>query len=363
MRPTNLTSTQHTACRNKAREQRVKFQEQRDIPRVPKLPLKYPLDMEIYVLLSNADLDVSEVLALLKASFQRAFQSVQAAADAYEDLCLRTQRLNNVPHAFEKVKKAKMYARDILLWKWFSLTGWIYNQAESEFFKEYGRDIESQLINSVAKIRQELMQKLMKGPTWHRLERKLVQCAAEGSWTPELEGLSNRFHWTIESLGGLGNPVLWENMLSKAEQLKQAIEEQELAEAEQEREREFEQAVHYHAGQRIVHSALDFIGLGLGSDTDLAFDDLDLDDGPGPGPRPGDDDVDFDVVDHLPWPPGLAFPSTACDEASSSSAGPRRADVPPALDPMAMMTETDRDHDPNAAASSSSATGRRYWII
>ena len=31
-------------------------------------------------------------------------------------------------------------------------------QAESEFFQSYGREIESQLMNSVAKIRQRLMQ-------------------------------------------------------------------------------------------------------------------------------------------------------------------------------------------------------------
>ena len=54
LRPTNLGPTQPKGCRNKAREQRVKFQDQRLIPDVPR-PLRPPCDMGLAMTLANLE--------------------------------------------------------------------------------------------------------------------------------------------------------------------------------------------------------------------------------------------------------------------------------------------------------------------
>ena len=164
MRPTNLGPTQPRGCRKKAREQRVKFQDQRLIPDVPR-PLRPPCDMGLAMTLANLEKSnvqgIASVRQVVRESFDAAYQGVIVAARAHEELCKKTEQLKNDPAAVETLKQAKICTRDVLLWRWFGLTAWIYNQAESEFFQSYGREIESQLMNSVAKIRQRLMQELM----------------------------------------------------------------------------------------------------------------------------------------------------------------------------------------------------------
>ena len=54
MRPTNLGPTQPKGCRNKAREQRVKFQDQRLIPDVPR-PLRPPCDIGLAMALAELE--------------------------------------------------------------------------------------------------------------------------------------------------------------------------------------------------------------------------------------------------------------------------------------------------------------------
>lgn len=223
MYPSNLHPTQPKGCRNKRGDQRKKFQDNQRFPEVGK-QLRHPPDMELAFRLLDLETSMdghgpsfSEVRGLLRVSFQRAFDSVSTAAQAYEDLSKKTQKLlKNNPDAAEQVKKAKMRTRDAVLWRWFGLTGWIYNQAESEFFHLHGKELESQLMNGVARIRQFLMQKLMRRPCWQKLERILIQCAAEDSWTPELQGLMDRFHYTLEHLGG--NAVVQEFQMSEDEE-------------------------------------------------------------------------------------------------------------------------------------------------
>ena len=187
-------------------------------------------------------------------------ESVVNAAEAYEELCKKTEQLKNDPHAVETVKRAKVVARDVLLWRWWGLTAWIYSQAESEFFQSYGREIESQLMNSVAKIRQRLMQNLMQRPAFKKLQAQLVRHAAADSMTPEWQGLLDRFEYMREHLGGKKNPnldvfrVLEDDAKSRQEM---ALEE----EKEREEEATFAEQVSALQGQRIAFSAIDFLAI------------------------------------------------------------------------------------------------------
>jgi len=264
MRPTNLGPTQPKGCRNKAREQRVKFQDQRLIPDVPR-PLRPPSDMGLAMDLaelekSKAVPGLGEVRQVIRESFDKAYEAVIVAARAHEEMCRKTEQLKNNPDAVEKLKRAKICTRDVLLWRWFGLTAWIYNQAESEFFQAYGREIESQLMNSVAKIRQRLMQDLMLRPCWKKLEKKLVNCASSNNWTPEFQGLLNRFRFIFDSLGGPRNPELQEFRVLEDEQ-KMMQEMAELDEKERQVEEEFAAEVWNHAGRKVTESVVGFLGL------------------------------------------------------------------------------------------------------
>ena len=167
--PTNLAPMQPKAARSKAREQRVKRQEASGIPVVTQ-PLRPPCDVGLAITLAKlqeSDVPgIADVQQVVHASFINAYESVVTAAEAYEELCKKTEKLKNNAAAVERVKRAKVVGRDVLLWRWWGLTAWIYNQAESEFFQSYGQEIESQLMNSVAKIRQRLMQNLMQRPAF-----------------------------------------------------------------------------------------------------------------------------------------------------------------------------------------------------
>jgi hypothetical protein len=240
---------------------RAKFPCQSLLPDVPR-PLRHPSEVGVAMALCNLEksqaLRGNEIRGILRESFQKAYEAVNTAAKAHEDLCQKTEKLKGIPGTLDAVKRAKICTRDVLLWRWFGLTAWIYNQAESEFFQSYGREIESQLMNSVVKIRQRLMQDLMRKPCWHQLERKLMKCAATDSWTPELEGLLNRFRFMFESLGGPGNPVIQEWRLSEEEE---KMEMQENEAKEQEAEQEFEAEVWNNAGRKVSESVVGLLGL------------------------------------------------------------------------------------------------------
>lgn len=290
MRPTNLGPTQPKGCRNKAREQRVKFQDQRLIPDVPR-PLRPPCDIGLAMALAELEKSsgagvgearqvaregfeavgavgavgemrqgLGEVRQVVRESFDKAYSAVIVAARAHEELCKKTEQLKNNPDAVEKLKRAKICTRDVLLWRWFGLTAWIYNQAESEFFQSYGREIESQLMNSVAKIRQRLMQDLMLRPCWKKLEKKLIHCAATNSFTPELQGLLDRFRFIFDSLGGSRNPELQEfRVLEDTEKVLQEMAEED--EKQRKVEEEFAAEVWNHAGRKVSESVVGFLGL------------------------------------------------------------------------------------------------------
>lgn len=284
MRPTNLGPTQPKGCRNKAREQRVKFQDQRLIPDVPR-PLRPPCDIGLAMALAELEKSsaagvgevrqvaregfeavgemrqgLGEVRQVVRESFDKAYSAVIVAARAHEELCKKTEQLKNNPDAVEKLKRAKICTRDVLLWRWFGLTAWIYNQAESEFFQSYGREIESQLMNSVAKIRQRLMQDLMLRPCWKKLEKKLMHCAATNSFTPELQGLLDRFRFIFDSLGGSRNPELQEfRVLEDTEKVLQEMAEED--EKQRKVEEEFAAEVWNHAGRKVSESVVGFLGL------------------------------------------------------------------------------------------------------
>lgn len=58
-------------------------------------------------------------------SFARAVDSVEKLAQKHEELCRKTEVLKNDPQRMEKVKKAKIYTGDVLLWGLFGATAWI----------------------------------------------------------------------------------------------------------------------------------------------------------------------------------------------------------------------------------------------
>ena len=272
MRSTNLAPTVPKGGRNKARDQRLRLQEDRNFPHVS-VPLRPPCDVGLAMTLdllerSNVpNVDIIAVKQLVKESFDTAYRGVLSAARAYEQLDVKTQELmlklkrdadsDSDPEAMdklEKVKKAKMYTRDVLLWRWSGLTAWLYNQAESEFFQLYGRKMESQLMNSVAKIRQQLMQELMLRPAWKKLEAKLVDCAARDSWTPEFKGLLARFRFTYYSI--LGGP----EKLREFRELPKVRSEEEVALEQQKALQEeslFADEVWNNAGHNVSKSVVD----------------------------------------------------------------------------------------------------------
>ena len=261
MCPTNLGKTQ--SLRVSERKDEHGWRTHQSLPDVPR-PLRHPSEIcasMALVQLSATLHGIDRIRAVLQQSFQKAYEAVNKAAQAHEDFCKRTEKLKGVPGTLDAVKRAKICTRDVLLWRWFGLTAWIYNQAEAEFFQSYGREIESQLMNSVVKIRQRLMQDLMRRPCWRKLEKKLVNCAATDSWTPELLGLLNRFRFMFESLGGTRNPLLQEVRLSAEEERQmEQIEDEAKAKEEQELEAEFNE-VWNNAGRKVSESVVGLLGL------------------------------------------------------------------------------------------------------
>lgn len=294
--PTNRAPTCPKGCRNKAREQRVKFQDSKLMPAVPRV-VRYPLDMEISHNLDQLThlSSAAEIRALLASSFLNAWDAVTKAAQAREELCKKTKALQNNPDAEDKVKKAKICTRDALLWRWFGLTGWIYNQAESEFFHSYGREIESQLVNSVAKIGQRLMQDLMRRPCWYRLERLMTEYSCYDEWSPEISGLFLRLHTTVASLGGVGYLAQFKLTPEEEEELREIEKQQELE--EQAAEEGFEADVWENAHQKVSDSVVGF--LGLDDCDDYIFGDGDgiVDAMMGEFQEVDDADLDFVAVD------------------------------------------------------------------
>ena len=265
MLPTNLSPTQPHGRRNKAKLQRVKFQDHLLCPQVPQ-PFRPPCDMGLAMALSKLENSgvqgVADARQDLRESFMAAYTGVVKAAKAYEDLCQRTQKLMNsgLKDVVETVKRAKICGRDVLLWRWFGLTGWIYNQAESEFFKSYGREIESQLMNSVAKIRQRVMQDLMRRPCWKKLEAMLKYYSASGSTPPQYQGLLDRCRFIHESLGGPRNPELQEFRVPEdPEQLRKEMALQE--EKERQAEAHFANHVQDSVGRLVSESVVNFLAL------------------------------------------------------------------------------------------------------
>ena len=263
MCPTNLGKTQSLRVSERKDDGWNGWRTHQSLPDVPR-PLRHPSEIcasMALVQLSATLHGIDRIRAVLQQSFQKAYEAVNKAAQAHEDFCRRTEKLKNVPGTLDAVKRAKICTRDVLLWRWFGLTAWIYNQAEAEFFQSYGREIESQLMNSVVKIRQRLMQDLMRRPCWQKLEKKLVNCAATDSWTPELLGLLNRFRFMFESLGGTRNPLLQEVRLSAEEEKQmEQLEDEAKAKEEQELEAEFNE-VWNNAGRKVSESVVGLLGL------------------------------------------------------------------------------------------------------
>eukprot|EP00438_Fugacium_kawagutii_P031196 Skav206079 [mRNA] locus=scaffold74:212380:213678:- [translate_table: standard] len=237
--------------------------------------MKYPTDMEAALRLAEldgADPMVGEVRSLLNLSFEAALDSVTLAARAYEELLVKIeQHPDKHLGQLEKVKALKVRLRDVLLWRWFGLTAWIYNQAEADFFQTYGRMEESQLMNGVTKIRQRLMQDLMRRPCWNTLQKMLVQCAATDIWTPEFQGFVDRFQHMIGELGGLRDPFLQAVRMSKEEEeevLQLDVQEAEARAAEA----DFEKQVWDCAGRKVSESVVGLLGIDDPDDFDLQDD-------------------------------------------------------------------------------------------
>ena len=203
----------HSATRNVGRLCPSNLVPRGQVPIAP-YQLRCPVDLGVTMALadlennSNVGVNVKkfkDIHDALGRSFECAMQSVLEAAKAYESLCRNTQQIELFGDAAarEKLKKAKICARDVVLWRWFGFTGWIYNHPGQEFFEVDVPLVGSQFHNGVAKIRQQLMQHLMTTPSWHRLEDKLLECAGSGSWTPEFAFIFQRlrcFHCEIEGL-------------------------------------------------------------------------------------------------------------------------------------------------------------------
>ena len=266
MKPTNLGPTQPKGMRNKAREQRVKHQQDQEAPKVP-MPMRAPSDIALAMTLEKLQQrnvpGVCEVQQNVCDSFERAYQAVVSAARAHEDLCTRTQKLLRDPkttHTIETIKNAKIQTRDVLFWRWSGLTAWIYNQAESEFFQFYGREMESQLMNCVSKNRQRLLQDLMQSSAWERLEAEIVRRAATGTLEGQLKGLLKRFHYILHHLGGPKHPVLNEFAVLRdsPKSLQEIALEQERALAQEDA---FADEVWNLQNQRVATSMIDFLSL------------------------------------------------------------------------------------------------------
>ena len=282
LRPTNLAHAEPTKNTKGDKDQRLRASVANLFPQVFRPP-RPPTDLCIAIALSEleehriatatATVDwLQEVREVLNGSFKAAQKSVESAAKAYEELCAQTDHLKqrNCSHVdWQKLKLVKIHVRDVLLWRWFGLTTWIYNHVGAEFFQSYGQEVESQLMNSVAKIRQSLMQHLMRRPCWKKMEHMLINCMHNDAWTGEWSDLLDRIKFTYALLSGFGKPVLQHHCLTEEEKKQMFAEEAVDAELEEfEYEQQFEELVWDHAAKQVSNSVIDFLGLDDDDGTD-----------------------------------------------------------------------------------------------
>ncbi len=268
LRPTNLAPTESTKG---DKDQRLRASVANLFPKVFRPP-RPPTDLCIAIALSELEehgittgVLLQEVREVLNGSFKAAQKSVESAAKAYEELCAQTDHLKQSccsPVDWQKLKLIKIHVRDVLLWRWFGLTTWIYNHVGAEFFQSDSRKVESQLMNSVAKIRQSLMQHLMRRPCWKKMEQMLINCMHDDVWTGEWKDLLGRIKFTYALLSGFGEPVLQHHCLTEEEKKQLFAEEAVDAELEElEYEQQFEELVWDHAAKQVSNSVIDFLGL------------------------------------------------------------------------------------------------------
>ena len=279
LRPTNLAHTERTKSTQGDKEQRLRASVANLFPKVFQ-PLRPPTDLSVAIALSELENtritavdSLQQVREMLNGSFKAAQKSVESAAKAYEELCAQTNHLKHscCSHIdWQKLKLAKTHVRDVLLWRWFGLTTWIYNHVGAEFFQSYGREMESQLMNSVAKIRQSLMQHLMRRPCWKKMEHMLVNCTHNDAWTGEWKDLLDRITFVYHLLGGSLKPGLQHHCiteelqhycLAEEEKTQMFAEEAVDAKLELDYEQQFEELVWDHAAKQVSDSVIDFLGL------------------------------------------------------------------------------------------------------
>lgn len=279
MLPTHLPPTPPKRARSRNPEQAKKIQDSREFPAVPlqhRLPSEVSLSLALQCLSSQQQqLDLREIQNHVKASFYHALASVTLASTMHDELCRKTSKFEYLqrkdPDAWSKIKNARLRTRDLVLWRWFGLTTWLYNHAEEEACPQYGNKIESQLMNGVAKIRQQLLQDMMLGPCWQRLENKFVECCTTGSWTPDLHSLWSRISYLyqgLRDLEGVGASTLQQYSLSQS-QLEQLLSRRNLPEDE----KAFEEKVWEHAGRKITNSVIEWLEIDT-DDFGLSFEDV-----------------------------------------------------------------------------------------
>eukprot|EP00435_Cladocopium_sp_Y103_P025915 s418_g6.t1 len=146
---------------------------------------------------------------------------------------------------------------------------------------------------------------LMLRPCWKKLEKKLITCAATNSFTPELQGLLDRFRFIFDSLGGSRNPDLQEfRVLEDTEKVLQEMAEED--EKQRKVEEEFAAEVWNHAGRKVSESVVGFLGLDDDDDDHLLASVL---------PVLTDEDEDLNTgaasstdLPGVPPPPGVCAP-------------------------------------------------------
>lgn len=259
--PSNLTRSRYTAKKCHL-QVAVKYREDKKFP-VVTVPLRPPADMVIAFALSEVA-ESTEVAELLAKSFCQALEAVTAAAKAFEELSKKTKWLLQEcqdEQVKEKVKQAKIRARDVVLWRWFALTGWMYNEAEADVFQTYGKEIQSQLVNGVAKIRQNILQNMMRRPAWAILERKLVDCTLSDAWPRELSGIMSRLYYTVSLLTRnvgrdevVSKELLLKKMAMTSEEAAGALQNHEDMALIEKHEKDFEDQVWHHAASELSRS-------------------------------------------------------------------------------------------------------------
>lgn len=283
MVPTHLLPPHPKKTRNRSDEQGDKRRESKEFPTVP-LQHRFPSEMALGLVLRmmrsseclySQQLELGEIQNCVRASFNHALVAVILAAKGHDELCKKTAKFEHLQRtdqdAWRKVKDARLRTRDLVLWRWFGLTTWLYNHAEEEVFPEYGNKIESQLMNGVAKIRQRLLQDMMLGACWQRLENKFVECSATGSWTPDLHSLWSRISHLYQglcNLEGESDSTLKQYCFNQSE-IEQVLSQKNPPHDE----KAFEEKVWDHAGRKITNSVIEWLELDT-DDFGLAFEDV-----------------------------------------------------------------------------------------